>query len=210
MSPTKPPTAFVTEAYAIEDRAGVADFYQRWAEDYDEQMLGAGYCSPHEVARLLHEHLADPHAEVLDAGAGTGLTCVYLAERGYTRLDGVDLSADMVRVAGARGIYRQLLTGDLTGDLPFADASYDGIVSSGTFTHGHVGPEALPELMRVLRRGGVLACTVHEDLWSSAGFEAAFDSALERGELIELTRTPGPYYTGRAPEGWFCAYRRGR
>ena len=54
---------------------------------------------------------------------------------------------------GKKGIYSKSIVGDLTKGLPILDNTYNGIVSSGTFTHGHVGPEALFEITRILSKG---------------------------------------------------------
>ncbi len=203
------PSDFVDEAYSIEDEQSMVEFYRKWAEDYDRQMLvELQYVSPTEIARLLTQHLSDTGSEVLDIGCGTGLTSRYLADAGYTQLDGLDLSPDMVRVAAERGIYRELLVGDLNQPLARDDASYDGIISSGTFTHGHVGPEPLSEIIRVLRPGGVLACTVHQDLWEPMGFAARFEQLTQDGSVDLVSRELGRYFADREPEGWFCVYRK--
>jgi len=205
------PSDFVNEAYQLEDEASMVEFYRKWAEDYDHKMLQElGYVSPTMIAEALAEQLADPSARIFDIGCGTGLTCVYLAELGYSSLDGIDLSPDMVRVAGQRGIYSELLVGDVTQALERDDASYDGVISSGTFTHGHVGPEPLDEIFRILRPGGVLACTVHRDLWDSMGFRSGFQALVDKGiaSCVEL-RQDRYYRDGPADEGWFCVYRKG-
>ena len=181
MPEPKGPSAFVDEAYRLEDEAGMVEFYRRWADDYDHQMLDElGYTSPALLAAQLREYLPATDAEIFDIGCGTGLTCVPLAERGYRNLDGIDLSPDMVRVAGQRGIYRELLVGDINQPLERDDASYDGVICTGTFTHGHVGPGPLGEIFRILRPGGILACTVHKDLWESMGFKTAFEALIEQ------------------------------
>jgi len=72
-----------------------------------------GYISPTKIAQQLSEYLTSSEASVLDLGCGTGLTGVYLAAAGYLNLDGIDLSADMIRVAGQRRIYRELVVGDI-------------------------------------------------------------------------------------------------
>ncbi len=207
----KPPTIsdFVDEAYRIEDEASMVDFYRKWAEDYDRQMLQElQYVSPTEIARLLAAHLPDSNSEIFDVGCGTGLTSTYLAAAGYRNLDGIDLSPDMVRVAAERGIYRELIVGDLNQPLERDDNCYDGIVSSGTFTHGHVGPEPLGEIFRVMRPGGILACTVHQDLWQPMGFAACFDQLTQDGTAECLALELGRYFADREPEGWFCVYRK--
>ncbi|NKC11390.1 MAG: methyltransferase domain-containing protein [Gammaproteobacteria bacterium] len=208
MDKPKGPSAFVNEAYRAEDEAGLVAFYGKWAEDYDNQMSRLGYVSPEIIARLLTEYCTERQADIFDIGCGTGLTGVYLAERGYRRLDGIDLSAHMVRVAGQRGIYRELLVGDVNQPLDRPSASYDAVISSGTFTHGHVGPQPLAEIVRILRPGGVLACTVHKDLWYASGFDTTFASLLEAGHIECLRREFDVYFTGGEPEGWFCVYRR--
>jgi predicted TPR repeat methyltransferase len=205
----KAPSEFVDAAYHLEDEAGMVEFYRKWAEDYDHQMLDLlGYVSPTAIARQLSEYLPDPGAAIFDVGCGTGLTCVYLAEMGYTNLDGIDISPDMVRVAAQRGIYRELLVGDVNQALEREDACYDGVISSGTFTHGHVGPTPLDEIFRILKPGGVLACTVHEDLWETMGFRASFDTLVDQGAAIRESQEMGSYYRDSPPEGWFCVYRK--
>ena len=209
MPEIKGPSAFVDEAYHLEDEAGMVEFYRKWAEDYDHQMLDElGYISPERLAALLQDRLADRSAAIFDVGCGTGLTCVPLAAAGYANLDGIDLSPDMVRVAAQRGIYRELLVGDVNRPLDRDDASYDGVISTGTFTHGHVGPEPLDEIFRILKPGGVLACTVHRDLWESLGFRARFEALVDDGGAECLEQQLGPYYRDSEPEGWFCIYRK--
>lgn len=205
----KGPTAFVDEAYHLQSAEDMAAFYRKWAADYDHQMLEElDYLSPNRIAEKLAEQLLRKDAEILDLGCGTGLTCRLLAERGYRLLDGVDLSPEMLGVAGERGIYRNLIEADLNQPLPLESASYDGVISSGTFTHGHVGPEPLGEIFRVLKPGGVLACTVHQDLWQSLGFEARFAELVEQGIAEQVSNELGSYFGGSPPEGWFCVYRR--
>lgn len=209
MPEPKGPSDFVDAAYKLEDEADMVEFYQKWAQDYDHQMLDElGYTSPTTIAQLLSQHLSDSDAAVFDVGCGTGLTCVYLAEKGYRNLDGIDLSPDMVRVARQRGIYRELLVGDVNQRLEREDASYDGVISSGTFTHGHVGPEPLDEIFRILKPGGILACTVHVDLWESMGFRAKLDRLVDSGIASRQHQQMGSYYRDGQPEGWFCLYQK--
>jgi predicted TPR repeat methyltransferase len=199
---------FVDEAYSLEDAESMAAFYRKWAADYDRQMLDLGYTSAGRVAEILAEQLSDRSATILDVGCGTGLTCRLLAEQNYSNLDGVDLSSDMLAVARERGIYRNLLQADLKQPLALESECYDGIVSSGTFTHGHVGPEPLHELFRILKPGGILACTIHQDLWQTMGFASTLAELVEQGVAVEVSRSLESYYQGKPAEGWFCVYRK--
>jgi predicted TPR repeat methyltransferase len=205
----KGPSDFVNQAYSLDDDDKMVYFYRNWADDYDHQMLDElGYTSPITIARLLDEYLPDKNARIFDIGCGTGLTCVFLHQQGYRALDGIDLSPDMVRVAENRGIYQDVLLGDVNQPLEIADNSYDAVISSGTFTHGHVGPGPLHEIFRILRPGGILACTVHMDLWQSKGFEASFESLVATGTAERLHLELDKYYKSGDLEGWFCVYRK--
>ena len=185
----------------------MVEFYRKWAADYDHQMLEElGYTSPTKIAQQLSQQVPDTQAAVFDIGCGTGLTCAFLADKGYTNLDGIDLSPDMVRVAGERGIYRELLVGDVNQALERDDESYDAVISSGTFTHGHVGPAPLDEIFRILKPGGILACTVHQDLWTSMGFEAKFAALVAQGVASRVSCRMDSYYKNGPDEGWFCVY----
>ena len=209
MTEPKGPNEFVDAAYHLDDEASMIDFYRKWAADYDHQMLNElGYTSPTKIAQQLSQHLPDTQSTIFDIGCGTGLTCVFLAAKGYSNLDGIDLSPDMVRVASERGIYRELLVGDVNQVLERNDESYDAVISSGTFTHGHVGPKPLDEIFRILKPGGILACTIHQDLWTSMGFEEKLAAMAARGIASPVSCEMDSYYKDREPEGWFCVYRK--
>ena len=120
---------------------------------------------------------------MLDVGAGTGLIGEALAG---TQIDALDLSPDMLAVAGRKAVYRSLITADLTGPLDIPDASYGGVVSSGTFTHGHVGPVCLPELMRIARPGALFVCTVIPAVYDSAGFGSALAQLVADGQITPV------------------------
>ena len=55
----------------------------------------------------------------------------------------------MLERARATGAYRSLEPADLTRPLPTPADAYDAVVCVGTLTHGHVGPEALAEFVRI-------------------------------------------------------------
>ena len=203
------PSNFVSEAYLLDNDEEIVDFYSKWADEYDHQMLEVlGYTSPMTIAQLLCEFMPDKDSCILDIGCGTGLTCAFLHQQKYGFLDGIDLSPDMVRVAQDRKIYRSVMVADVNQPLTIGDYSYDAVISSGTFTHGHVGPEPIDEIFRILKPGGILACTVHNDLWQSQGFAAKFNSLINTGRIECLSLEEGKYYAEGEPEGKFCVYQK--
>ena len=203
-------SAFVSQAYGLTDDTDAhVDFYRQWATDYDHEMLDKlGYTSPHTIASLLIQHLPEKSSRIIDIGCGTGLTCTQLHKQGYCNLDGIDLSPDMLQVADNKNICQLLFVGDLNLPLDIESNSYDAAVSSGTFTHGHVGAEPLEEVVRILKPGAILAITIHQDLWQSHGFEAKLKSLVSSNAIECITRELGPYYKNGALEGWFCVYRK--
>lgn len=171
-------------AYAVRTPEDSAALYRDWAPSYDETFAQAhGYVAPREVARVFRAEAGEGAQPVLDIGAGTGLLGAELA--GLT-VDAVDISQEMLDVAGAKGLYRRRIRADLTQPLDLPHAAYGGFVSSGTFTHGHVGPACLPELMRVARPDALFVLGIRPAAFDEAGFGSAFAALVADGAITPV------------------------
>ena len=106
----------------------------------------------HKVARELPEG-----GSVLEVAPGPGYFCVELAKLGAYRVTGVDLSADMVRIArenaAAAGVTAEFQQGN-AANLPFAADSFDFLVCRAAFKNFAKPVQALHEMHRVLKPGG--------------------------------------------------------
>lgn len=104
---------------------------------------------------------------VLDAGCGTGGLMARLAQEPGAEVYGLDLSRDALAFTRGRGQPR-LVQGDVTA-LPFADDSFDLVTALDVVEHVEQDEQALAEIRRVLRPGGVLLMSVpaYPFLWSS-------------------------------------------
>jgi SAM-dependent methyltransferase len=113
--------------------------------------------------RLHPPRPAGAELRILDAGCGTGGTPLALARLG--RVTAVDLHPRALELAAQRGL-RRLARASVEA-LPFADASFDAVVSVDVLYHRAVADDAaaLGELARVCRPGGVVV------LWLP-GYEA--------------------------------------
>jgi predicted TPR repeat methyltransferase len=161
-------------AYALETPADNLRLYADWAHSYDDGFAkDMDYRLPQIVAGMLVE-MYDGQGAVLDVGAGTGLVAQYVSHSAKMTMDALDISPDMLAVAAAKGLYRDTIVGDVTGRLDIATGTYDAIVSSGTFTHGHVGPDALDEVIRIAKRGAVFVLSINAEHFEARGFAEKF------------------------------------
>ena len=122
---------------------------------------------------LVAEHLvdtADLHAgwRVLDVATGSGNAAIAAARLG-SKVVGVDYVPTLLergrRRAAAEGLEVELLEGDAEA-LPFADSSFDAVISvfGSMFAPDH--EQAAAELVRVCRPGGTIALAS----WAPDGF----------------------------------------
>ena len=171
-------------AYEIDGPESAKRLYGDWAKRYDDSFGSDwSYVAPKRIAEI---YLAEGGADtpILDIGAGTGLVAEHLQG---AEVDAFDITPEMLDVARGKGIYRNLIEGDLLQPLPLDDAAYGGVISCGTFTHGHVGPACLPELVRVTRRGALFVCGTIPAVLDGMGFGSAL-AGLQAAGLISPLR----------------------
>lgn len=167
-------------AYQITGAESARELYGEWAETYDSAFgAGWGYVAPREIARLLLAEDGDI-MPILDIGAGTGQVAEHLDGR---LTDAIDITPEMLAVAERKGLYRTLIVGDLLKPLDIADASYSAVISCGTFTHGHVGPDCFPELLRITRPGGVFCCGTIPPVLDGLGFGSVLATLVATGRI---------------------------
>ena len=200
---------YLDRAYHLDGQDETRALYADWAQTYDEDLVKKlDYCGPEELAGLIAARAADPDGAILDAGAGTGLVGQSLAKRGFTTIDGIDLSPDMLDVAGRKGVYRTLSVADMTKRLPVADGAYQVVTSCGTFTHAHVGPVAFDELVRVTAPGGLFMPAINTALHESAGFAARIADLVASGLVADEGHAVIPLVRSEGVDGFVPFLRR--
>ncbi len=152
---------YALTATSTEARAGT--FYDRIAGFYDWTFKLNGY------GRSLDQYFRDhpvpvfPGAKILDAGCGTGLLTLALlrALDVPVNITAIDLSGSSIAkgkkavAEGDRGKYKvNFIQGNVLS-LPFADASFDLIVTSGVLEYVPLA-DGFSELARVIAPGGHL------------------------------------------------------
>ena len=186
----------------------LAAAYADWADRYDADLTGEmGYRAPAAAAELLDLHLKSKSASILDAGCGTGLAGEELTRLGYQDLIGLDYSAEMLAHAKLKGVYRDLLQRDLTKPLNIDDDQFDAVICVGTFTLGHVGPDAISELVRITRTGGLICFTVRDEAWIRDSYEKSIET-LQNSQAVEaLELRVVPYIEEEGSTCHICVLR---
>ena len=174
------------------------DFYRDFAELYDSTYAASlGYIYPLGIASVLSGQQR-PQGAILDIGCGTGLVATAIREVDPSAvIDGVDISPDMLGKARAKGEYRDLVAADLTADCSYIATNYAAIVSAGTFTFGHLGPELIPDMVGLCRPGAVAALGVNSVYFVEQGFRDVLDSLETEGQIANVALHEMPIYDGR-------------
>ena len=181
------------EAYSVKTPEDNKRLYAKWAATYDSSFVDAKqYRYPKAISEVFDQVVNVSVLRVLDIGTGTGLTGMYLSRlRPEVELDGMDISPEMLGQAklktrnDATPVYRKLYERDLTRDVANENAPYEALISSGTFTHGHLGPECLRNLLPLLANNGWLVVGVNNEHFEGKNFADELASLVEKGAITE-------------------------
>lgn len=185
----------LSDAYALSSPEDNRKLYADWAGSYDSDFAAEmDYQFPAHVADAFVA--AGGQGPVLDVGAGTGLVAKALLKHQIDPIDATDISPEMLEIARAKGHYRDLFVSDITSPTDVPDGTYSGVISAGTFTHGHVGPEAFDELIRITRPGGQLAIAINAAHFDKAGFSGKLENLC--GKITGLELLPVQIYGDNA------------
>lgn len=169
---------FDTRKYPVRS---VREGYGEWAASYEDVVQDA------MDLRLL-ERVQSVAWGVIREGAdlacGTGRVGVWLKQHGVAALDGVDLTAQMLEGARAKGVYRQLVIGDMR-DTQLQAAAYDLVTVSLADEHL---PDVLPlyqEAARIARPGGYFVLVGYHPYFMLSGIPTHYNSASGEPVTIE-------------------------
>lgn len=170
--------SLLENAYRLATPEDNISYYRDFSASYDEDFAEAlGFALPNEVARVFRARQPDFNGRVADLGCGTGLVAEALQDIGLT-IDGLDISEAMLQVAATKGFYDELIQLDLTRSIDEHADTYQAVLSSGTFTHGHLGPEEISKAIQLGQRGCLFVLSVNLEHYQSRGFEAKFRALL--------------------------------
>ncbi len=185
-------TLGLDEAYSVKSPDDNRRLYAKWAATYETSFVDAKqYRYPKAIAEVFND-VVGPVTRVLDIGTGTGLTGMYLQRlRPDLVIDGMDISPEMLVQAKLKmcedgsSVYRELYERDLTKSVPNENPPYEALFSSGTFTHGHLGPECIVNLLPLLEGNGWLVVGVNNEHYEGKGFDQVLATLVADG-LIQV------------------------
>jgi SAM-dependent methyltransferase len=143
---------------------------------------------------------------ILDVGCGPGYVSAAAAERGAIPI-GLDFSSEMIAIAKKMFSRIEFRQGDAQ-NLPFANASFNRVVSNFALLHLADPERACAEAARVLKPGGEFGFTTWAQT-SENPFVKLVDDAIQAHANLDVDLPPGPpFYLFENENGFRNALER--
>lgn len=150
----------------------------------------AGRVTSRFAAPLLDAARVQPGMRVLDCATGPGYVAELAAELGATVV-GIDFSTTMLALARSRVQAAEFVEGDATS-LPFADESFDAVISGFVLLHLGTPERAVAEAVRVVASGGRVAYTVWDIPSRGRWLGVMLDAVAAAGAVTPVHIPAGP------------------
>ena len=181
---------------------GGPENYKKWV-NYESDVKALNYFGPRSVNekwKSYHEDFLCSNSttekhKIFDAGCGTGLVgedLITMIPPNLIEMYGGDLSPDLLEVAKNKTAYADLRVVNLKEELPYQPEYFDSIVCAGVFLQGHCGPDCLPNLIRVLKKGCYLIATVRKTFYEETKLQ--WEKQLQGSNCKLLEDSEMPYH----------------
>ena len=165
-------------------RQYVQSLFDSYAQGFEAHLVEVlNYRAPAVLVDRLRQ-TGRRFAAALDLGCGTGL-CGPLLRPLAARLDGIDLSQNMVDQAAATGAYDEVLQGDLVPFLLETERRYDLVLAADVFIYVGALESVFEGVARVLPSGGLFCFTVEA---APPGHELLLQPSLRYAHSIGYIR----------------------
>ncbi len=184
---------FLDKVYTARTADETRALYDDWSASYEAEVAEHGYATPGRCAAALAQFMPDTAAPILDFGCGTGLSGLALKLSGFTTVDGVDLSADMLAQAQTKGVYRTLT--QIDADSPI-EGTYQAIAAIGVIGAGAAPISTFDVIMSALPKGGKCVLSFNDHALSDPENEARISEWCDRDAARLLFKDYGPHLPG--------------
>ena len=194
--------------YKLKTTKEVMDYYDEWGENdkYNKDMVDWNYTGPKETVNTFLKYEKNKDALIFDAGCGTGLVGLELKKFGFKNFHGADLSQKLLSTIPSN-LYKKLFKCDLNQSINLEDNTYDAIFCVGTFTFGHVKPNALDEFLRITKKGGLICFTINEGIYKDYGFDKKIQELNKTNLWSEVEFFKSDYIASKDVNAWLGLYR---
>ena len=193
---------FLRHSYNLETQDDTLAHYQAWAETYDQELSDNDYAQPQRCAAALKNHVNKRDIRILDIGCGTGLSGMALYNVGFRDIEGCDFSSLMIEKAKDTNVYQRLFEADINQKLEIETETYDAAVAVGVLSFAHVRTDALREMLRIVKTGGLLVIGLNEKYWSHDKVGEKLEKLSQEGVLEILSQEYGDHLPGTGLGGW--------
>ena len=184
------------EAYKLSSPTSHKRYYDKWASKYDEEFVFAEkYKYPENIVDTFRKMGGINHSPIADIGCGTGvLGEQFIGE--MVVLDGFDISSAMLLQAKKKNAYRSLIECDLSKPNALPKNHYGAVISCGTFTIGHLGPEYLTKVVDTLVEGGLGVIGINKAHFLDKNFDGEVISMKSRRKIKNVNFVEVEIYEG--------------
>ncbi len=174
-------TTYLDKIYSA-DSADLRPFYAQWAQSYDQEVGENGYVTPLRIAEALARHVKDLSIPILDYGCGTGISGQAFQEAGFLTIDGVDISAEMLKVAAQKKIYRRLevFAPEIGPNVKLG--AYQIIAAVGVIGAGAAPLAVLDKMMALLAPKGLLVFSFNDHTLEDPAYDGRVENYVKQGQ----------------------------
>lgn len=188
----------------------VRHIYESWAPEYDKIML-------HTISFTNWRHIArafdvaalkafpakrKDEIKIIDVAAGTGLAGVELSKLGYTNIDALDMSQEMLNQARKKNVYQRLVCSYLSDQKTseIETGQYDALTCVNAIGNKYIIQNAMTELCRIVSKGGLLCFDIFDE--DMVEWQQKLLQMVNSGILECVTKEKVPLYNfeGRQTE----------
>ena len=194
--------------YKLKTTREVMKYYDEWGKGkkYDKDMVDWNYTGPKETVEVFKKYALNKDISIFDAGCGSGLVGLELKKFGYNHFHGADLSQKLLDTI-PRNLYQRLIKLDLNKPININNNFFDAIMCVGTFTFGHVKPQALDEFIRITKSNGLICFTINEGIYEEYGFDKKIETLKKNDKWEEIEFFKSDYIASKDVNAWLGLYK---